>query len=111
MLKPLPYTIEIVVLTTLLGTGIGYGYDYCVSTIGFRPTYTSYVAPWGATTVPSANAMGIAANVLDEAMTSSSALSRGTSSSVGVTPVSIEATSTATVKPHFHKHKRVHGHL
>ncbi|RYN19897.1 hypothetical protein AA0119_g7532 [Alternaria tenuissima] len=92
-------------------SGIRYGYDYCVSTIGFKPTYTSYVAPWGATMVPSANAMGMVANMLDETTTPGSSSSGHISVSVSVTSASNEATSSATVQPHFHRHKRVHGHL
>lgn len=82
-----------------------------MSTIGFKPTYTSYVAPWGATMVPSGNAMGMVANMLDETTTPGSSSSGHISVSVSVTSASNEATSSATVQPHFHRHKRVHGHL
>lgn len=61
--------------------------------------------------MPSANAIEIGANVLDETVAPGSSLSGGISFNVGVTPVSSDATSTATVQPQPHKHKRVHGHL
>lgn len=61
--------------------------------------------------MPTANAMGIAADMLDESMTSSSETSKVISFSMSVATVSSEAASTTTVQPPFHQHKTVHGHL
>jgi hypothetical protein len=55
--------------------------------------------------------MGMVANMLDETTTPGSSSSGHISVSVSVTSASNEATPSATVQPHFHRHKRVHGHL
>lgn len=44
-------------LTNTTGTGMQYGYDYCVSIPGYKPTYTSYINP---NPIPTAGSLGIA---------------------------------------------------
>lgn len=100
-------------MVSLVGTGLVYGYDYCVSIPNYKPTYSSYVN----TIVPVTlnfdegfNAMG------SEEATATASASMGTESGSLASRVAAKSSTdasssiTAAPKPHMHKHKRAHDH-
>lgn len=109
----LSFHLSINLAYSIPGTGIGYGYDYCVSIPGFKPTYTSYVFP----TPTRASSMKVAdvgatdsAFAMTDGGSSSSDVITATVSG-GASSTALASASTSAIHPHMHKHKRApHQH-